>query len=101
MSDRQMNVWVLLLALAVVASALAVVDSKHDTRRLFQQIEQLRDQRDALNVEWSRLRLEQGALATHSRVEGIAREQIGLTRPDAAEIKLIRIDRTVSRVGDE
>lgn len=92
---------VLLLALAVVASALAVVESKHDTRRLFQQIEQLRDERDALNVDWSRLRLEQGALATHSRVEGIARDQLGLIRPDARDILLIRLEQRVSGASDE
>ncbi len=96
-----MNSVVLLLAFAVVASALAVVESKHDTRRLFQKIEQLRDERDALNVDWSRLRLEQGALATHSRVERIARDQLGLIRPDAREIRLIRLEQRVSGASDE
>lgn len=92
---------VVLLAVAVVASALAVVESKHDTRRLFQQIEQLRDQRDALNVDWSRLRLEQGALATHSRVERIARDQLGLIQPDARDILLIRLDQRISGASHE
>lgn len=98
----QMTLWVLLLAVAVVSSALFVAESKHNTRALFQEVEQLRDERDALNVEWSRLRLEQGALATHSRVEAIARDELGLTRPDASEIVLIRLNQNVSAgVGNE
>ena len=97
-----MTLWVFLLAVAVVCSALFVAESKHNTRTLFQKVEQLRDERDALNVEWSRLRLEQGALATHSRVEAIARDELGLTRPDASEIVLIHLDQNVSAgLGNE
>lgn len=99
--NLSINSVVLLLAFAVVASALAVVESKHDTRRLFQQIEQLREQRDALNVDWSRLRLEQGALATHSRVERIARDQLGLIQPDARDILLISLEQGASGASHE
>lgn len=100
--SSQMTLWVFALAVAVIVSALLVAESKHNTRALFQEIEQLRDERDALNVEWSRLRLEQGALSTHSRVEAIARDELGLIRPDASEIVLIRLDQNVSAgVGNE
>lgn len=91
-----MTLWMCVLAVAVVVSALLVAESKHNTRVLFQEVEQLRDERDALNVEWSRLRLEQGALSTHSRVEAIARDELGLRRPDAGEIVLIQLNQNVS-----
>ena len=70
-----------LLALAV-ASALAVVVQKHESRRLFVELQGLEQQRDRLQVEWSRLRLEQGAWSTHGRVERLARERLGMVPPD-------------------
>ncbi len=82
---------IILLALVVVASAIAVVEVKHQSRSHFLTLEQLRDERDALNTEWSRLRLEQGALATHSRVERLAREALALHQPTPAQTTLLEI----------
>ena len=81
-----------LLALAVIGSAVAVVEVKHQSRSLFLTLESLRDSRDDLNTAWSRLRLEQGALAMHSRVERIAREDIGLRQPAADDTRILRLD---------
>lgn len=83
---------VTLLALAVMASAVAVVEIKHESRSLFLTLESLRDTRDELNTAWSRLRLEQGALAMHSRVERIARDAIGLRQPPPEATTMLRID---------
>lgn len=89
---NRLVVMVLLLATAVIASAIAVVEVKHQSRSLFLTLESLRDERDALNTEWSRLRLEQGALAMHSRVERIAAESLSLRRPAADETTLLWLD---------
>ncbi len=78
------------LGLLVVVSAIAVVEVKHQSRSLFVTLEALQDERDRLNTEWSRLRLEQGALATHSRVERIARESLDLRMPDTDRMIVIR-----------
>ncbi len=85
-------VMVLLLAVAVIASAIAVVEVKHQNRSLFLTLESLRGDRDALNTEWSRLRLEQGALAMHSRVERIASDALSLRRPTADETTLLWLE---------
>lgn len=74
---------VLLLA-ACVLSALAVVRSRHGNRTEFVELQRLESRRDALEIEWGQLRLEQSAWATHGRIEQVAREKLDMTvvRPD-------------------
>ncbi|HWU69197.1 MAG TPA: cell division protein FtsL [Stenotrophobium sp.] len=71
----------LLLSVLVVLSALAVVRVKFKNRELVTQMDQLRGERERINMEWSQLQLEEATLASHSRVERIAREQLGMTEP--------------------
>lgn len=86
MSERWL---VAVLAAAVVASALAVVWSRHESRRLFIELQGLEERRDALEIEWNRLQLEQSAWATHGRIERIAREQLDMRLPDPADVVII------------
>jgi cell division protein FtsL len=82
--------WVVaLLGLAVFATALEVVYLKHATRRLFGDLQGLERERDALNVEWGQLQLEQSTWATHGRVETVARERLGLQVPPPESIVLV------------
>lgn len=71
----------LLLSVLVVLSALAVVRIKFKNRELVTQMDQLRAERERIGMEWSQLQLEEATLASHSRVEKIAREQLGMTEP--------------------
>lgn len=84
--------WTLLgvLALAVVVSGTAVVYAKYASRKLFVELQQLRAERDAIDVEWGRLQLEESTLATHVRVERIARNKLKMHAPDATEVLVIR-----------
>ncbi len=79
---------ILLLSLLVLASALGLVYSKHQSRKLFVHLQALQMARDELNIEWGRLLLEQSTLATPARVERIARERLGM-RPPAPETIVI------------
>ncbi len=88
---------VVVLGLAVVVSAIAVVEVKHQSRSLFVNLEAEYNERDRLNTEWSRLRLEQGALATHSRVERVARESLELRQPAPEDTQLLRLDTPEAR----
>lgn len=69
------------LGVAVLASAVMVVQFKNDNRRLTNEGTQLRDERDRLDVEWSQLQLEEAAHSSHSRVETIARNQLKMVEP--------------------
>ncbi len=84
------SVWILTaLALAVILSAVGVVHAKYLTRVNFGHLQDLRAQRDAIDVEWNRLRLEEAALSTHVRVEHKARDELGMFAPRVGDVLLI------------
>jgi cell division protein FtsL len=80
---------VLLLLVAITASGVWVVHTKYLTRMHFSQLQDLRAQRDALDVQWNRLRLEEAALSTDVRVERKARDELGMYLPRVGDVMLI------------
>lgn len=84
------RVLVVFLALAVPASALAVVWSEHQSRKLFVQLDALTQQRDAMNVEWGQLLLEQNTWASHGRLEETARSKLQMTAPELDAVVVVR-----------
>lgn len=77
----------LVLSLLVLSTALMVVYMSHLNRELMAEREQLLQQRDALDVEWRHLVIEQSALAEHSRIEQLAQRNLSMQRPgDAQEV---------------
>ena len=82
--------WLLMLLLmAVGATSIAVVHAKYLTRIQFAALQELRAKRDALDVDWNRLRLEEAALSTHVRVERKARAELGMYLPRLEDVLLI------------
>lgn len=81
---------VLLLLVAVVASALGVIYVKHQNRKLFIELEQQRKEQDQLDVDWGRLQLEQSTWATHGRIEDIARRKLNMALPNENEVVIVR-----------
>ncbi|HRQ64295.1 MAG TPA: cell division protein FtsL [Xanthomonadaceae bacterium] len=81
---------VALLLAAVVASAVAVVYARHQSRALFIDLRALEHERDELNVEFGRLQLEQATWAETNRVEQIARSRLGMRPADPAATVVIR-----------
>ena len=67
-----------LLMAAVLASGVATVYTRHQGRATFVALQKLEETRDALNVEWGRLQLEQATWAQSGRVEEKARQELGL-----------------------
>ena len=78
------------LALAALASALGVVQAKHLSRVEFNQLQSLFAERDAMDVDWGRLQLEQSTLAQHARIEEAAYRDLGMVVPERPQ--LIRIE---------
>lgn len=76
-------------AVVCVVSALALIYTKHEARKLFVQLEQLTAERDELNIEWGQLQIEQSTWATHARIEHVALQELSLTRPKSTEIYVI------------
>ena len=68
----QPAVLVLVFAAVCVMSAMALVYTKHEARKLFVELETLTHERDELNIEWGQLQIEQSTWATHARIEQVA-----------------------------
>jgi len=82
-------IMIVVFAIVCVVSALALVYTKHDARKLFVEHEQLTYERDQLNIEWGQLQIEQSTWATHARIERVALEELSLVRPKSTEIFII------------
>ncbi len=78
------------LVIAVVCSAVGVVYSQYEVRVLFAKRQALIAQRDALNVEWGRLQLEQSTWGTQSRVEHMARQELGMVTPAPGNVVFVK-----------
>lgn len=53
------------------------------------QLHTLQRERDALDVEWGRLLLEEATWSEHRRVEGMARERLGMSIPTPDSVLLV------------
>jgi cell division protein FtsL len=78
------------LLIAVLVSAIAVVWTRHQTRVLFVQLTQLQGQRDALNIEYGQLELEQATWAEPRRIDNEARTKLGMFMPSPQDVHLVR-----------
>lgn len=72
----------LLLTVLLVVSSLVVVYLSHQSRELMAEREDLLRERDALDIEWRHLVIEESALAEHSRIEQLAQRNLQMQRPD-------------------
>ena len=88
MIARPVNVLVVLLA--VVATAVGIVYAKHQGRELFIELQLLGDERDRMDVEWGQLQLEQSTLTTQGKVERAARDQLGMVTLTADNMVIVR-----------
>ncbi|HEY5655334.1 MAG: cell division protein FtsL [Desulfobacterales bacterium] len=88
-SKTQPILLILVFTVVCVVTALAIVYTKHESRKVFVELEQLAKERDELNIEWGQLQIEQSTWATHGRIEQVATEDLELIRPPASEIYVI------------
>lgn len=79
-------------AAALVLSALFVVVVKHESRKLFVELQALERARDELNVNWSQLRIESGYLASHDRIRSVAETRLGMDRPDPGRTAIVNLE---------
>lgn len=69
------------LALAVVGTGIGVVMSRHESRKLFVELQKLESERDRMNEEWGQLQLEQATWGLPARVEDIANSKLEMELP--------------------
>lgn len=78
------------MIVAVVMSAMAVIVAQHKRRTVFVELQEEQDRADRLREEWSQLQLELSALTGHSRLERIARTDLGMSIPDREDVVVIK-----------
>ncbi len=66
----------LLLLLAVLASALYLVNVQYESRRLFSELDKARSQAHQIEADRERLQVQKRAQATPLRVERLAKEKL-------------------------
>ncbi len=81
---------IMLLSISVFASAIGVVFSTHEARKLFVELQGLQKIADELQIRWGRLQLEQSTVVTHGRIESSARDQLRMIIPPHESIVLVK-----------
>jgi len=90
-SDKQIKDFFLIFFLIIFCalSSMGMIYIKHESRKLFIELELLTRETDELNIEWGQLQIEQSTWATHARIERVAIDELSLIRPITSEIYLI------------
>ena len=79
----------LLLLVILVACALSLVTSRHQSRKLFVDLEHERAHARAYDIEYGQLQLEQSTWAMPARVEKIARNELRMRLPEHGRIAAV------------
>ncbi|MDH4570805.1 cell division protein FtsL [Pseudomonas sp. BN414] len=83
------SLFMLLLFVGVLFSAIAVSYSAHWNRKLLNELYAELSVRDKAQAEWGRLVLEQSTWTAHNRIESLASEQLKMRIPDPAEVRMV------------
>ncbi|PCJ30162.1 MAG: cell division protein FtsL [Moraxellaceae bacterium] len=87
----QLRAWILVFTLGVlvVLSAVSVVYSTYQTRKLVAEFQQLQNSRNDMEVEWGQLLLEQSAWGSFNRVEKLASKRLKMIVPEPNKIVMV------------
>lgn len=80
----------IVLLLAVIASALYLVRTQYESRRLFVEVEKAQNLARRLELEHERLEVEKRGQATPLRVERLAKEQLQMRTATPAVTQYVR-----------
>jgi len=77
------------VALLVVLSAISVIYSTYQTRKLVAEFQQLQNMRNDMEVEWGQLLLEQSTWGSFNRVERLASKRLKMIVPEPNKIVMV------------
>ena len=86
---RRTAMVLLSLLLSVSASALGVVYTTYDSRHHLNELQALEQERNQLQVEWTRLLLEQSSLVAQGKVEETAISRLDMAVPDLEQVVVL------------
>ncbi len=79
----------MVLYFLVIGLALLVIVNRQHSRTLFTDVRNLEQKRDDGSDKWARLRLEQSTRLNQVRVDTRAKQELGMQKPSADEIRVI------------
>ena len=88
----------LLLLAALLLAGIALVHVSYDARRLFAQLDKAQREARQLEIDLDRLNAERQAQATPSRVEAVARKQLGMRTATPAVTQYVSYARASASV---
>ncbi|MES2632317.1 MAG: cell division protein FtsL [Pseudomonadota bacterium] len=80
----------IILLVAIIASALYLVRTQYESRRLFTELDRTNSEARKLELEHERLQVEKRGQATPLRVEKIAKEQLQMRTASPAITQYVR-----------
>jgi cell division protein FtsL len=81
----------IILVVALLLSALMLVNVRYQSRRLFVELEFELTQARQLEVEWSQLQLDQSSLGKHARIESSARRDLNMVHVIPANTRFMTV----------
>ena len=81
----------LILAALLAVSALLLVNSQYQARKLFMALEFAQSQTRQLEIEWSQLQLKQSQLGKHARIEEKAVNELNMMRVSPANTQFLKM----------
>lgn len=85
-----LRVFVPILALLVMMSAIYLVSTRYQSRALFIKSEQLQLQAQELDIAWRHLHSDRAELARNARIDQMARDELSLDANDLARTLYIQ-----------
>lgn len=76
----------IVVGLMTFASAVELVLNRHQSRRLFVELQSLHEVKQGLDQEWGQLLLEQATWGTELRVEQLANDKLGMVVPTPGRV---------------
>ena len=89
----------LLLLALVVTSALALVTSRHQSRKLYNELQVELAAEKRFDEELVRLQIEQSSWSTPTRIEKVAREKLAMRLPEFDRTRILALDAAAAGRG--
>jgi cell division protein FtsL len=83
---------VTVLLLALLVSGISVIYTTFKNRSMLNELQQLRNQRNELQVQWGQLLIEQSTFSLDSRIERKAIEELQMIVPEFSDVVMVRYD---------
>ncbi|MFT6641384.1 MAG: cell division protein FtsL [Flavobacteriaceae bacterium] len=83
----------IIAAIVLFVSALATVTIQHRSRNVFIEIERTQSVSNQLELEYKQLQLDQSVLASHARIESMAKTKLGLSFPAKDRMQYLPLEK--------